>query len=480
MCLLSERARKHLLWALLAGLAVRLFFVWRFPATSGDTRLYEQLAYNWLDHGIFGLTINGQVVPVDLRTPGYPAFLAIVSLLFGRSQLAILLAQAVLDLGTCVLTGLLAAALAPTEQRERVAIPALWLAATCPFVANYCAVPLTEVLATFFTAAAVLWMVKAVRGAEGSADPPESLRRATRAWLLAGLFTGLGTLTRPETPLLLVAAGAVFFFRWRRSANWPKLARAAVLLVAGCLAPLLPWGARNWITFHRVQFLASRYAEMDKEFVPRGFYDWTKTWLWRFRDVYAVMWKYDEEIVPIEDIPSYAFDTPDEEARVAALLEAYNDTETATPEFDRVFAQLAAERTARHPLRTYISVPVKRALALWFTPRVELLAFSGHLTPVAKEWDEDRLDFSVTLCFFLWNAAYIALALYGLRRAWLARSALGGEASVGIALLLAYLVVRTAFLTHVETPEPRYVIVCYPMVLALGALSALRPARGES
>ena len=40
----------------------------------------------------------------------------------------------------------------------------------------------------------------------------------------------------------------------------------------------------------------------------------------------------------------------------------------------------------------------------------------------------------------------------------------------GIALLLAYLFVRTAFLATVEAPEPRYVINCYPAVLALAAL----------
>ena len=40
----------------------------------------------------------------------------------------------------------------------------------------------------------------------------------------------------------------------------------------------------------------------------------------------------------------------------------------------------------------------------------------------------------------------------------------------GIALMLAYLFVRTAFLTTVEAPEPRYVVTCYPAVLALAAL----------
>jgi hypothetical protein len=40
----------------------------------------------------------------------------------------------------------------------------------------------------------------------------------------------------------------------------------------------------------------------------------------------------------------------------------------------------------------------------------------------------------------------------------------------GIALLVVYMLVRTAFLTTVEAPEPRYVVTCYPVILALAAL----------
>jgi len=38
-----------------------------------------------------------------------------------------------------------------------------------------------------------------------------------------------------------------------------------------------------------------------------------------------------------------------------------------------------------------------------------------------------------------------------------------------IALLAAFALLRTAFLTTLETPEPRYVLVCFPVLLALGA-----------
>ena len=40
---------------------------------------------------------------------------------------------------------------------------------------------------------------------------------------------------------------------------------------------------------------------------------------------------------------------------------------------------------------------------------------------------------------------------------------------MAIALLATFILLRTAFLTTLETPEPRYALVCYPALLALAA-----------
>src|SRR5271156_3010596 len=121
--------------ALGAGLALRLFFIWRFPFHSGDTKFYEELARNWLYHGVYGLFVDGQLLPVDMRMPGYPAFLVAIYAVFGRSSKAIMYVQAAVDLATCILAALIAARLAPANKRKLVAIIALWLAALCPFTA---------------------------------------------------------------------------------------------------------------------------------------------------------------------------------------------------------------------------------------------------------------------------------------------------------------------------------------------------------
>jgi hypothetical protein len=59
------------------------------------------------------------------------------------------------------------------------------------------------------------------------------------------------------------------------------------------------------------------------------------------------------------------------------------------------------------------------------------------------------------------NLIYMVLALVG---AWITRG------RPGWALLIVFIVVRTAFFTtFVETPEPRYVLECFPAVIALAA-----------
>jgi hypothetical protein len=47
--------------------------------------------------------------------------------------------------------------------------------------------------------------------------------------------------------------------------------------------------------------------------------------------------------------------------------------------------------------------------------------------------------------------------------------------SPGWALLILFILLRTAFFVYfVETPEPRYVLECFPAVLALAAQAFVR------
>ncbi len=464
--------------ALAAGLCLRLYFVLKFPANSGDTVLYEQIATNWLKHHVYAMTVGGAITPVDLRMPGYPAFLAIIYALTGRTgadaRLWVMFAQVVVDLISCLLIAKLAALLAHSSQdsapNKRVYSVALWLAALCPFTANYTAVPLTEVSAIFWTTFACVGLVVALRRVQ----KPDVLLKGSHfslgtsveySALGVGLIVGFGTLFRPETPMLLVAAAIVFGVMFLVRGIYGRWFWVCLAMVLGCLMILSPWAIRNIVTLGEPQFLAPKNSNLAGELVPYGFMAWEKTWLYRVRDCYLVPWKLNEESIDVDEIPARAFDTPEEKQRVAAILEQYNNDLTLTPEEDTAFAQLARERTARHPLRTYIWLPVARAVAIWFTPRIELLPVSGHVFPLAQMREDDPVDQEVTSLFFMLNLFYVGLGVWGGVELW--RSNPGARPAV--AFLALFIVLRTAFLTTLETPEPRYVLVCFPALIAMGA-----------
>ncbi len=463
-------SHRHLIAATLAGLALRWLFFVHYPFSSGDTWYYESLARDWFLSGIYGIFAYNQMMPMDVRMPGYPAFLNAVHAAFGLSGATVASVQAAIDMTTCIIAALLAARLAPPSQRTRVAAIALWLTALCPFTAHYSTVVLTETLATSLTTVA-LFIFVCIFDDPHTNLPLQLLDRknlVTRAgwWLLAGLLVGLGTLVRPETPLILIAAGIVLAVRWRRRRDWSKLTLAGMWMAVGLLLPLTPWAARNAHTLGRVAFLSPRFAETPGDYVPLGFYSWTRTWMVRYRDAYTVIWKVNRDSLHVEDLPDSAFDSASERARVAAVLERYNQLTRKPlrmmPLMDREFVVLARERTAQHPFRTYVFIPLARAWFIWFTPRIELLPYSGRLWPPGIFWQGNPTDFSFTLAYGILGFAYVSLAWVGMWRC---------RAHPALALFLTWLVVRTAFLTQMQTVEPRYVIECFPLLLAFAAVA---------
>jgi hypothetical protein len=479
-----RRIFSHPVTALVIGLGLRLLFVLRFPATSGDTVLYEQIATNWLKHGAYAMDVNGAIEPVDLRMPGYAAYLALVSWLTGKTgeaaRLWVMLGQVAVDLLGCVVIAALAVvllipAMADARRPKRVFMAALWLAALCPFTADYTAVPLTETFAVFLTGLAMLLFVLQVQmHASGFVLPLPSRNERLRSFvgrnllrflmIGPGFLVGIATLFRPESPLLLVAGLLTLLLVVR-----PVRLRGALQLVllggCACVLLLLPWAIRNFVTLHEVQFLAPKNSNLPGELVPYGFMAWEKTWLFRVRDCYLVPWKLNGEAIDVATIPPRAFDSAEEKQRVAMILEPYNEELTLTKEEDDAFAQLARERTARRPLRTYLWLPALRAVTMWFAPRIELLPVSGTVFPLRQSWQDDRVDQSVTVGMFLLNVLYVGLAIGGGWRLWRASP----EARPAVALLMVFIALRTVFLTTVETPEPRYVLECFPAVIALGA-----------
>src|SRR5260370_31001709 len=97
--------------------------------------------------------VAGPRTPVDIRVPGYPAFLAVVYAITGHTgaaaHRAVLVSQVFVELFSCLLIGALAALLAllftETANLRPAFLVGLCLAAVCPFTANYVSVLLPHV-----------------------------------------------------------------------------------------------------------------------------------------------------------------------------------------------------------------------------------------------------------------------------------------------------------------------------------------------
>src|SRR5258708_5320890 len=195
--LMVRRNQLFFLLVTLAALALRLFFVFRFPHVGGDTFIYGDIAKNWLHHGMYAVTDSDIVRPTLTRLPGYPAFLAAMFSVFGQEHYtAVMIAQALIDTNTC----LVIAAFALELMNTRAAKAAYLLAALCPFTANYAAAPLTETLAIFCAAHAFYYGVRGLKALGRN-------ETGIRFWLFAGLWTTAGGFFRPRGGLGVGALG---------------------------------------------------------------------------------------------------------------------------------------------------------------------------------------------------------------------------------------------------------------------------------
>ncbi len=208
---------KPLLTAFLLLAAQQLFFLLAFaPFTEPDSAGYVSVALQFLGAGGLG---------AESRLPGYPAFLSFFYLLFGQTDLPVIIAQHVLGL---VLWFALVRTL--ETDRQKLIFSGLYF---CDLLFNSYQ---HAILSDFFfslllcLSAWAAWLY----GRDGR-----------RRWLLlCGLFIAAGTLTKPA--LRLYPFFALPFFLLDRRPLGRRLAAAGLFLAAPLLAMNL-WSLRNYL-----------------------------------------------------------------------------------------------------------------------------------------------------------------------------------------------------------------------------------------
>jgi 4-amino-4-deoxy-L-arabinose transferase-like glycosyltransferase len=384
-------------------------------------------------------------IPEVIRTPGYPAFVAVIYKLFGVNTLPVAIAQAFVFVAICLIVFALTRRLAG----ERAATLAAFMTALFPPLPYYGALVLTEVWTTLVLMAAMLACLRAVQHG----------RR--RDFLLAGLLFSAATIVRPAFVLLpfgLAIAMPLFVpaerSSRRRIGNWAALALAAAIT-------MVPWFTYNYVYL-------GRFTLSPAGGIGRGLWEgsWQGRWSGR---AHNDLTKTAEQPIPTEEL-------------------------------DRRVREIAArEGIAADGMLTYVhewrdirliwespTDPMERASARVVADQEYLRAALVHIGEDVPEWVWRKLTRGT---FILWASdipiRYTdinATPMYVIRVIWLAQVVLLLGAAAGLVVLLrrrqfaeaALFALTFLYVTGVHVPllcETRQSLPVKPLVLALAAIA---------
>lgn len=201
-----------------------------------DQAGYRQLGAVLARTGMFTRYPDAAVfVPEVIRTPGYPAFVALVYKLFGDgNDIAVTIAQAFLFGAICVAVY----AITRRVASERVALGAALMTALFSPLPYFAALVLTELFTAFVMTIAMYVTLRAVQ------------EKRVLLYAVAGVLLSATTLVRPVFVLLPfgLALGVPILARDQRSrralAGWTALVIAAALTLA-------PWFTYNYVYLGR-------------------------------------------------------------------------------------------------------------------------------------------------------------------------------------------------------------------------------------
>jgi Dolichyl-phosphate-mannose-protein mannosyltransferase len=449
-------SRIRLAVVLIALLHAAFFIVYQRPDWELDAK-GEHIA--WSDQGGYqqlgaGMAKSGgeftrypdspTFIPEVIRTPGYPAFVAVIYKIFGVSTMPVAIAQAFVFVLICFLVYALTARLAGHQAATVAAI----MTALFPPLPYYGALVLTEVWTTFVLIAAMLICLRAIQSGR------------TRDFLIAGLLFSCTTIVRPAFILLpfgLAAAMPIFVpseRNRRRIGQWAGLA-----LVAG--VTMVPWFTYNYVYL-------GRFTLSPAGGIGRGL--WEGSWQGRWAG------RAHNDLTHIAEVTT---DRTELDAKVREVA----TRERIAP--DGMLNYVHEWQDIRRIWETPTD-PMERARARVVADQEYLRAALEHIREDLPGWLMRHLTRSP---FILWatdipirytdiNAAPVIV----IRLIWLVQVILLAIAAVGIVVLLrrgryaeaALITLPLLYVTAVHMPllcETRQSLPVKPLVLALAAVA---------
>lgn len=391
-------------------------------------------------------------VPEVIRTPGYPAFVAVIYRLFGQRTLPVAIAQALVFVLICLLVFTTARRVAG----ERVATLAAFMTALFPPLPYYGALVLTEVWTTFVLMLAMLACLRAI-GRDRFSD-----------FILAGVLFSATTMVRPAFVLLpfglaiamplLVASERS---RPRRLGQWGAFALAAALT-------LTPWFTYNYV------YLGS-FTLSPAGGIGRGL--WEGTWQGRWSG------RSHNDLTQTAALDIGAEEVDRRTREIAAR-------EAVAP--DQMLAYVHEWRDIRKIWETPTD-PMERARARVVADQHYRRAAVQHIRQDPWGWVQRRLTRGL---FILWASDIPVrytdinqLDPLAIRLFWLVQVLLLGLAAAGLAVLVhqrrftaaALLVLPLLYVTGVHLPllcETRQSLPVKPLIILLAAIAVSALASG--
>ena len=442
--------RRTLILIVLIALAhAALFIVYQRPdweVAWSDQGGYQQLGAAMARSGEFTRFPESPVfIPEVIRTPGYPAFVAVIYRLFGERTLPVAIAQGVVFAFIC----LIVYAIAKRVAGDRAATVAAVMTALFPPLPYYGALVLTEVWTTFMMVLACLVCLRAMQ------------HDRFRDFILAGALFSATTIVRPAFVLLPFGLAIAMPLlvpsersRSRRLGQWAALAVAAAVTLA-------PWFTYNYVYL-------DRFTLSPAGGIGRGL--WEGTWQFRFPGrIHNNLTHTAEHAVGRDEL----------DARVRAIAA---DAGMAP---DGMLAYVHEWQDIRRIWETPTD-PMERARARVVADQEYLRVAVEHITSDVQGWILRRLVFGT---FILWASdipiRYTdinGMPTLVIRSIWLLQVVLLVIAIAGVGTLLqrrrfaeaALLVLPLLYVTGVHVPllcETRQSLPVKPLVLVLAAVA---------
>jgi len=203
------------------------------PETS-DVTEYVHLAESMLQAGRF--EISPTIGPEYLRVPGYPAFLALMFLLFGTLTVVPFI-QIIFTAGTVALVCLIGARYFPRP----IAIAAGVIYAIDPVVIYSTWVPISEPL-----------FMLSLMGSIYVLGLP--MRQAWMPYVIAGILFGISVYMRPVGLYLAPLIACLVF---ANAVSWKAAVRGALIFLIVAAVTVIPWMARNYMLSGHFAFSSS-------------------------------------------------------------------------------------------------------------------------------------------------------------------------------------------------------------------------------